>query len=126
MDDLDQRLNTVLSALRTIRVRHLDQEIEYLHPLVAGSLDSAGIRYQHEARLGPRKRVDFLVTDIVIEIKKRKPVRASLIAQLEKYASCDIVRAIVLILERSVPVPEHIHGKPVRTISLNALWGPSV
>ena len=126
MDDLDQRLNAVLSALRTIRVRRLDQEIEYLHPLVAGALDSAGIRYQHEVKLGPRKRVDFLVTDIIIEIKKRKPVRANLFAQLEKYASCDIVRAIVLILERSVPVPEHIHGKPVRMISLNTLWGLSV
>jgi len=123
----NEHLEAVLAALHAIRARRLDDEIAYLHPLVSGALGNAGIGHRHEVKLGPRSRVDFLTdAGVAVEVKKSRPRRADLMRQLEKYAAHDAISAIVLVLERSVPLPDTIGGKPVRSVSLNMLWGPAV
>lgn len=120
-------LEAVLAALHTIRAQKVGSEVEYLHPLVATALNAAALPHQREAELGSGSRVDFLTYDgVVVEVKRGRPRRADLMRQLERYASHDVVNAIVLVLERSTPLPDKLCGKPVRVISLNMLWGLAV
>ncbi len=125
--DIAEHLESVLEALRAIRSRRVGGEVAYLHPLVADALGAAGIGHEGEVRLGPRARVDFLTEGgVAVEVKRGRPRMASLLSQLGRYAESDRVLAVVLVLERSAPLPDQLDGKPVRCISLNMLWGPAV
>ena len=46
-----------------------------------------------------------------------------ILTQLRKYADCGQVQGLILVTEKTVPVPHTINGKPVRLICLNRLWG---
>ena len=48
---------------------------------------------------------------------------AALRRQLDRYAACQGVEALVVLTERAVPLPARLHGKPVRGVALNRLWG---
>ncbi len=125
--DAGAHLESVLKAIRTIRSRRVGGEVEYLHPLVADALAGAGVSHEKEVVLGSRARVDFLTCGgVAVEVKRGRPKMASLLSQLGRYAESDMVAAIVLVLERSVQVPDQLCGKPIRCISLNMLWGPAV
>ena len=115
----------VAQALGTIRCSASAAEDE-LHAQVAQALGAAGIEAAHEARLAPRCRIDFLAGEIGIEIKKKRPERAKLIAQLARYAACPQVRALVVVAPRGVNLPRRIGGKPVTMIALERLWGISL
>ena len=84
----------VKTALETIRCGAACTEME-LHALIGEALLRAGIDVQHEMRLAPRCRIDFLAEGVGIEIKKSKPDRVRLIAQLERYAACEQVDALL-------------------------------
>ena len=49
-----------------------------------------------------------------VEIKKGRPDPAALRRQLDRYAACQGVEALVVLTERAVPLPARLHGKPVR------------
>ena len=118
-------LERVREALRTIRCGAACTE-EELHDLAAGALAAAGLDAQHEKRLGPRCRIDFLAGGVGIEIKKSRPERAKLIAQLERYAACEQVEALLVVAPRGVRLPKAIGGKPVEMLALEGLWGISL
>lgn len=125
--DVTAHLESVLEALRTIRSRRVGGEVAYLQPLVADALAGAGIGHEMEVSLGPRARVDFLTGGgVAVEVKRGRPKMASLLSQLGRYAGSDRIAAVVLVLERSVPLPDQLDGKPIRCVSLNMLWGPAV
>lgn len=126
MDDLDARMDAIVIALRPIRLRRVGEEVSYIHPHIAEALDRAGLCYEHEVRIGPRMRLDFLLDGIVIEAKRRRPDPYRLLKQLEKYTGSDQVLGVVVVAERSVPVPPEVNGKPVRFLSLDSLWGIAV
>lgn len=115
-------IENVLAALSLIRCGAADSE-EMLHMQAAAALSAAGFEAQHEARLGPRCRIDFLCGDIGIEIKKKRPERAKLIAQLTRYAACEQVSQLVVIAPRGVNMPQSVAGKKVTMLSLEKLWG---
>ncbi|MBR3795377.1 MAG: hypothetical protein IKK34_05040 [Clostridia bacterium] len=115
-------MECVLSALKTIRCGASCSE-EELHALAAQALAAAGLSAQHEARLGPRCRIDFLCGEIGVEIKKSRPDRTKLIAQLSRYAACDQISALVVIAPRGVDLPGSLGGKPVKMLALERLWG---
>jgi len=120
-------LEATISALQTIRARRVGGEIAYLQPLVAEALDGARVAYRREVKLGPGSRVDFLTdAGVAIEVKRGRPRPDALARQLGRYASHDDVSAVILVLERAVPLPATMSGKPVRVVSLRLLWGPSV
>ena len=118
----DAELARVLDALRTIRCGASATE-EELHAQVAAALAEAGLCAQHEARLGPRCRIDFLCGDLGVEIKKSRPNRARLMAQLARYAACDQVDRLLVIAPRGVNLPARIGGKRVAMLALERLWG---
>lgn len=114
-----QQVYEALTALRAPL-----QQGEYdLHRLVMDALDASGIPWEHEVRLAPRCRIDLMCGGVGIEIKRGRPEPARIRAQLAKYAACPQVKALILVSERTVPVPRQLGGKPVRVICLNRLWG---
>ncbi len=115
-------LERVLSALLALRCGASMTEAE-LHALCAHAFEDAELAAQHEARLAPRCRIDFLIGDIGIEIKKRRPERAKLLAQLERYAACEQVAQLVVVAPRGLNLPACVGGKRVTLVALERLWG---
>ena len=114
-----QRTYEALCALRAPL-----QQGEYdLHRLVMDALTAAGIPWVHEVKLGPRCRIDLMCGGVGIEIKRGKVEKARILEQLRRYAACDQVQGLILVTEKTVPVPHTIGGKPVRLVCLNRLWG---
>lgn len=83
---MDQIFERVTAALATLRVGAADSE-EQLHRQAAEAFANAGLEAAHEVSLAPRCRIDFMVGDIGVEIKKKRPQRAPLVAQLTRYAN---------------------------------------
>lgn len=115
-------LQTVLDALRELRSPFALYEND-LHKMVEKRLTDAGLDFQHEAKIGPGCRIDFLSGRIGIEIKKGRPDAAQLKRQLMRYASCEGIDALIVISPRSVALPQSVMGKTVVGIVLNQLWG---
>jgi hypothetical protein len=114
-----QQIIEAISALRAPL-----QQGEYdLHRLVMDALDAASLPWEHEVKLAPRCRIDLMCGGVGIEIKRGKVEKARVLQQLRKYAACPQVEALILVTEKTVPVPHAILGKPVRLICLNRLWG---
>ena len=122
---VDEETLRVAEALGAIRCSASAAE-EELHAQVAQALGAAGIEAAHEVRLPPRCRIDFMAGGIVIEIKKKRPERAKLIAQLARYAACPQVRALIVVAPRGVNLPRRIGEKPVTMLALERLWGISL
>lgn len=114
-------MDELLRELRKLRV-HMVVEEFLIHQKIKDVLDGAGMDFNHEYRLGKNSRIDFLVGDIGVEVKKGKPNRSSVLRQLEKYADSDEVQGLVLVIERSMDIPKEINGKPCEVIALNKLW----
>ena len=106
------------------RLRAPLQQGEYdLHRLVMDALDASDLSWEHEVKLAPRCRIDLMCGSVGIEIKRGKVERARILTQLRKYAACEQVQGLILVTEKTVPLPHTIGGKPVRLICLNRLWG---
>lgn len=118
-------LECVMDALSAMRIGAACTEAE-LHQLAAETLRRAGIEARHEVRLAPRCRIDFMVGDIGLEIKKKRPVASALAAQLSRYAACDEVRELLVLAPRGVNLPRTIGGKRVTMMGLERLWGISL
>ena len=116
------QLERIVEALHTIRCTAVCSE-EELHLEVMAALCAAGIEAVHEARLAPRCRIDFLAGEVGIEIKKRRPDREKLIAQLERYAACEQIGQLLVVAPRGVNLPKQLCGKPVTMLALERLWG---
>ena len=116
------KIISVTRTLSALRIPLITNEYQ-LHEHIAAALRDGGFVIQHEARLGPRCRIDFLTEGIGIEIKRGKVEKARILTQLRKYADCEQVQGLILVTEKNVPLPHTIYGKPVRLICLNRLWG---
>lgn len=119
---MEASLKSVTAALGTLRVGAADSE-KRLHEQAAEAFARAGLEAAHEVRLAPRCRIDFMVGGVGVEIKKKRPQRTPLIAQLTRYASCPQVERLVVLAPRGVDLPKSIGGKPVTMMSLERLWG---
>ena len=97
------------------QIREIVEEVE--------ALRAAGLPCAHEYRLAPRRRIDFFVGGVGVEIKKGRPDPAALRRQLDRYAVCQGVEALVVLTQRAVTLPATLCGKPVRSLALNQLWG---
>ena len=116
------QMEKLIRALETLRAPIQQGEYD-LHQLVMDALEAQGIPCEHEVKLAPRCRIDLMCGGVGIEIKRGKPDRARLIAQLTRYAQCAQLNALVLVVEKSVSLPRTVAGKPLHIICLNRLWG---
>ncbi|MCL1855770.1 MAG: hypothetical protein FWF86_08560 [Clostridia bacterium] len=119
---MDCGLDAVLEALKAMRAPFLPYEAD-IHKAVEERLGAAALSYSHEAVIGKGCRIDYLVGSVGIEVKKGKPLARVLHRQLQRYASCESVSALVLVTQRHVRLPGAIGGKPVEILVLPQLWG---
>lgn len=115
----------VRQAIHTLRIPATPEEYD-LHHMIKEALGAAGIEYEHEAPIGARARIDFLVGDVGIEIKRGKQNTTRLRAQLTRYAASERIAALIVVTTRLANVPGTILGKPVEIIGLHRLWGVSL
>ena len=115
-------MERIIEAISTLRAPLQQGEYD-LHRLVMDALDAAVLPWDHEVKLAPRCRIDLMCGGVGIEIKRGKVEKTRIIEQLRKYADCEQVQGLILVTEKTVPVPHTINGKPVRLICLNRLWG---
>lgn len=120
---INETIQHVLKILSCIRINLVVDEYR-LQEMIADLLQKAQIEYKKEYRLGQRNRIDFLVNGTIgIEIKKGKPDKAQVVKQLERYTSFDEVKAVILVVERNVNIPDEVNGKKCILFGLNRLWG---
>ncbi len=82
------------------------------------------ISFEKEYRLAPRNRIDFFIDGgIGLEVKRGKPNKTRVTKQLQRYASFEDIKAIVLVVDRTVDIPNEINGKKCILFGLNRLWG---
>jgi len=112
----------IIDAISTLRAPLQQGEYD-LHRLVMGALTACGIPFAHEVKLAPRCRIDLMCGGVGIEIKRGAVDKKRILEQLRRYADCEQIEALILVTEKTVPVPHSINGKPVRLICLNRLWG---
>ena len=115
-------LEAVLSALRSLRAPLSLDEYD-LHQQIAQVLTVNNFHFIHEVALMSRCRIDFLVGDIGIEVKRGRPNKTQLTKQAERYLLSEKLSAIILVSEQSFDMPSTIASKPCRTLSLRKLWG---
>lgn len=119
-------MESILSALHSLRIPLVMDEYQ-LQELVAGALVRGGVRFEKEARLAPRCRVDFLCEGgIAVEVKRGRPQRGRLLEQIRRYAQLEDVSGVILVVERTAELPRAVCGKPCRVVALNRLWGVAV
>ncbi|MDO5377925.1 MAG: hypothetical protein Q4G52_06290 [Clostridia bacterium] len=114
-----------LKALETIRCPAACTEME-LHEQAARAFERFGLCARHEAVLGPRCRIDFMIGGTGVEIKKSRPRRDALLRQLRRYAACEQVEELIVVAPRGVDLPRTVSGKRLTMLSLERLWGISM
>lgn len=112
----------ILRALSTLRVPAAPGEYD-LHRMVAEAFQAAGLPCEHEYRLAPRRRIDFFVDGVGVEIKKGRPNARDLLLQVRRYLEADELKEIIVVTQKDTPLPARVDGKRVTNISLNRLWG---
>lgn len=80
-------------------------------------LKQGGTSYSREFRLGPKKRPDFLISDVAVEIKT-KGSSSSILRQLKRYSDDPTISGVVLVTLRKLAVPDSLSGKPLRVLEL--------
>ena len=115
-------MEKIIDAISALRAPLQQGEYD-LHRLVMDALDAAQIPWEHEVRLAPRCRIDLMCGKVGIEVKRGAVDKAGVMRQLTRYAACEQVQALILVTEKTVPVPRMLCGKPVRLLCLNRLWG---
>ena len=115
-------MEKVYEALSVLRAPLQQGEYD-LHRLVMDALDAAGIPWAHEVPLAPRCLIDLMCGGVGIEVKRGAVDKARILRQLTRYAACPRVTGLILVTEKTVPVPHTLCGKPVRLLCLNRLWG---
>ncbi len=116
-------MQRVLDALSRVRAPIVSDE-RRLHELIESALLDEGIAYTREKRLGQRCRVDFLCEGgVALEVKRGRPGAARLLLQLRRYAACEEVMSLVVVVERVAYAPRTVGGKPCVVFGLNRLWG---
>lgn len=121
-DALSRNIDAIVAALASVRMPAQPEEYD-IHAAVAEALAEAGLKYEHEYRLGPRRRIDFRVGRVGIEVKKGRPASSELREQLRRYLESDALDAVIVVTQRVTALPATICDKPVRLVSLNRLWG---
>lgn len=117
----------ILGALSALRL-HPQAKEDAVQGAIAAALETLGVEFEREYCMGPRARIDFLCSGGTgIEVKNNKPSSAALRDQLERYAACDAVSSLIVVVATSVfDCPRELHGKPVHYVALNRNWGISL
>lgn len=122
---MNEEIKKIMNILSEIRISATVDEFE-IHEQIKKALQNCGIKFIHEYKILTRKRFDFWINGIVIEVKKSKPSKCSLLNQLNRYTKVPEVKAIIVLLEKSIDLPKELNEKPIYVKSLNENWGLAI
>lgn len=113
----------IIKILETLRMDLVDYESQ-IHLAIASVLRKNHVQFQQEVRIGSRRRIDFLVGEIGIEVKKGKPSLNTIIRQAERYCESDRIKELILVVERGL-FDQSFDSieKPVYCVTLTKQWG---
>jgi hypothetical protein len=74
--------DAIVAALSAVSFHVTDEP--QLHAAISHVLREAGLAFEHEVKLGPRERIDFLVGDVGMEVKIGGSA-SSVVRQLVRY-----------------------------------------
>jgi len=109
-------LDAVLTALEAIRFNG-STEAE-LCAAVDKALFKLGRPVFAEKIIGPRSRIDRWIDRIGIEVKHGR-TQSVVESQVCRYCESPMVDAVVLVVERSIPLADGYNGKPVRIVNVH-------
>ncbi|SHE67275.1 hypothetical protein SAMN02745157_0682 [Kaistia soli DSM 19436] len=107
-------IETARLDLSTEKATQADIEALFTARLQPGSI----IR---EARLSAADIPDFLVGDVVVEVKIGGSA-AEILRQLDRYAQHDRVGSLLLVTNVPMRLPQAIRGKPAAVARLGVSW----
>ncbi|MBP6818327.1 MAG: hypothetical protein KBC46_03385 [Ferrovibrio sp.] len=134
-DQLTTRLKTYYEFIGRQRLALTDEKRAQQD--LANAFVAAGISFQRELQLtiedvpedrraqATHKRdiPDFMLPGgVVVELKLRGNQKVAVFNQLERYAQHDGVKAIMLVTNLAMGLPEEINGKPAFIISMGRAW----
>lgn len=119
---IEMEINELVRILKKLRIPYTEDEYG-IHERIKRVLDENETEYIHEAVIGSRCRIDFLCGGIGIEVKRGKPDKKRVLAQCSRYAACEKVQGIILVIDTALKLPSSVNGKPLTVIGLNSLWG---
>ncbi len=120
-----EKLQRLVSVLQSQKPPFFVTE-EQMHAFVANCLEQNQIEYIHEYRFANRARIDFYCDGIGIEIKKGKPNRAQILAQLKKYAEENTICAIIVLVQSAMQLPQSLANKPIYVLPIYKAWSLSL
>lgn len=107
-----------VAIMQRYRIQHTSER--ELQAAVAEVLERNGVEFQRECVLSAGERIDFLLEDGVgVEIKIHGSA-AQVARQLQRYAKCDGISALVLMtsrLQAGAQLDSYL-GKPVRVLNV--------
>ncbi len=118
----EMEMGELVRILKKLRIPYTADEYS-IHERIGRILSEHELTYTHEAVIGSRCRIDFLCGGIGIEVKRGKPDKKRVLAQCSRYAACEAVQGIILVIDTAVKLPSAVNGKPLTVIGLNSLWG---
>lgn len=107
----------IATYIRACRFTYHDEA--RLQEGIAAMLADIGLSVEQEVRLDSRCRIDLAVDRVGIEVKVAGRA-AEVRRQISRYLASDRLDALVLVTNRvrHLSVPDRIHGKPVRVVTL--------
>lgn len=112
-------IEAILAALRGRRLTLSSEKA--LQAELAGVFRHAGLQMDREVAVGPREIIDFLGDGVGVEVKIKGSKRG-VYDQLERYARCEGVKALILVTNVPTGMPAAILGKPVYVHNLALAW----
>lgn len=119
-DSLKEKMDKALRFLRRVCIPHSTEDEMQL--ALQGALTAAGFKFEREARLSPKDRVDFLLEGgVAVECKVKGPAMA-VFNQVERYAKSWQVNGIILLTAFHMSLPDKIDGKPCAVVKVGQAW----
>lgn len=84
--------------------------------------EQRGIAFERECRLSQGDIPDFLIDGVAVEVKLKGARKKDVFRQLGRYAKHDRVKAIMLVTNLTMGLPETLEGKPVYFVALGRAW----
>ena len=88
-----------------------------LHREIVARLQRASVPFEREVQMGAKKRPDFMLGSVVVEVKIQGSAMG-ILRQLKRYADDPRVEGVVLVSTRPITLPSLLGGKSVLAVDL--------
>lgn len=116
--DVGRRITAPELVALLRRTRLPSSREDKLQLAIEEAFKTAGLGFDREARLAPGERVDFLVAGGTGVEAKTRCGKRTIYRQLERYAECTLIKALVLVTGSALGLPAELNGKPLFHVSI--------